>query len=77
MALFSIGFVGMTRIMAPLCEDRMSVMLKSMDKKETVGGSHESSGIRMDLWKTTRELIREQPLLGTGVGDVKDALVAG
>ena len=38
-------------------------------------GSSESSALRVLTWKTAGEIIRENPIIGVGTGDIKDELI--
>lgn len=44
-------------------------------KGEVTAQEWESTAVRVLLWRTAVELIEENPLLGTGTGDIKDELI--
>jgi O-antigen ligase len=53
---------------------------KSVEKVMSLGGdstntTFESTGVRVMVWKSALEIIREHYLTGTGTGDVRDSLV--
>ena len=47
----------------------------AVEKKEVRKAEWESSAVRLLVWQTAVEIIKENPLLGTGTGDIKDELV--
>jgi O-antigen ligase len=64
------------RLVAPATGDRMADLQKAVGASETVSNPQASSAVRIAVWRTTWQLIRSQPLLGTGAGDIKDELIA-
>jgi O-antigen ligase len=45
------------------------------DSSENKESTRESSMLRLLIWEQAVELIKEQPILGTGTGDIKDELI--
>jgi len=56
----------------PFVHDRIYEMVNTLEPGYT---SLSSSGMRLQVWKATGELIRSNFLIGTGTGDIKDELI--
>lgn len=53
--------------------DQVEQVMQSESISKSEG---ESTGVRLLVWKSALELIQENPLLGTGTGDIKNDLMA-
>lgn len=73
---WSVLFLVSLQWLVPTSVNRMETMRKVVAEKKDDYAEAESSSTRLQVWEQTVRLIKEQPLLGTGTGDVKDELVA-
>ncbi|MES2798912.1 MAG: O-antigen ligase family protein [Bacteroidota bacterium] len=55
---------------------RLIAMSMAVNKTETINNnSTEGNTVRVIMWSTSMKLIKEQPVVGVGTGDVNDALM--
>ena len=73
---WSICFLIALKFLIPTSVNRMETMRRVVAEKKDNMAEAESSSTRLQIWEQAIRLIRDQPLLGTGTGDVKDVLVA-
>lgn len=73
---WSLVFLVSLQWLVPTSVNRMETMRKVVAEKKDDYKEAESSSTRLQVWEQSIQLIREQPLLGTGTGDVKDELVS-
>jgi len=61
--------------MFPRSYGRFVTVVSSIEHEETLSAdSHESSAARILVWKSAMEVIKDNPVLGVGTGDVKKEL---
>lgn len=75
-SVWVVGFFLASKFLVPDSVNRMETMRKVVSATKDNRGEAESSSTRLQVWHQTIRLIKEQPLLGTGTGDIKDVLVA-
>ena len=68
-----IFFVGLK--VFPYASERVSQAGKDITASDTVNYSGKSTSDRIGVWKAALHIIRENPFLGVGTGDVKDELM--
>jgi O-antigen ligase len=72
-----VGILVVAGLFVPAVTQRLLTTVEYVSGvKEVDPTSTESTTARILMWETAAELIREQPLMGVGTGDVKDALIA-
>lgn len=75
-AVFGAVFYFSTRVLVPASEDRMGKMQKVLSDTSAKPTEAESSTIRLEVWKSAREVFFRNLYLGTGTGDIKDEMIA-
>ena len=61
--------------MFPRSYGRFVTVVSSIEHEETLSvDSHESSAARILVWKAAMEVIKDDPIIGVGTGDVKKEL---
>lgn len=73
--LIFISAILFSSIYIPAIEHRVSFAIAALTKNEIKKTSDESSEVRMLIWKTANEIIRDHPIIGVGTGDAKDVLL--
>ncbi|OFY83768.1 MAG: hypothetical protein A3F72_07255 [Bacteroidetes bacterium RIFCSPLOWO2_12_FULL_35_15] len=70
-----ISAILFSSVYIPAIEHRVSFAIAALTKNEIKKTSDESSEVRMLIWKTANEIIRDHPIIGVGTGDAKDVLL--
>lgn len=71
---FMIGVAALV-IASPYARDRVQEVWRASTAKEHDAAGATSSEVRWLTWASARELFAEQPLIGTGTGDIKNELM--
>lgn len=76
MMVFAAFGVALLVLASPYARDRVKEMLRASSEQQHDPASITSSAVRWLTWGTAWELFKQEPLIGTGTGDIKDELVA-
>jgi O-antigen ligase len=74
--LFLLATFVITLFMFPQSYGRFTTVKSSLEHEETISSdTHESSAARVLVWKSALEIIKKNPVIGVGTGDVKQELM--
>ena len=74
--IFLLATFVITLFMFPASYGRFGTVKKSLENEQSLpSDTHESSAARVLVWKSAFEIIKSNPLIGVGTGDVKQELM--
>lgn len=71
--IISLSFIALSYF-SPKNFDRIIHLIETINSNDIENNSNESSSLRLHLWSTSNEVIKDSFLLGYGTGDGKDIL---
>lgn len=74
LVVFGVGGLGLY-LSSEYVRFRVDEMVKTVFNEESVADPSTSSAVRSAIWGASMQLIREEPILGHGTGDVKNVLL--